>query len=112
MSDSSPQPVDSDARLGLIRRLGWPLTKASYVKAMFSPYDPTFPLDAEVLASVPAGLPGKLPSSEMDLLFPTQPPSDSLPDARQLPEPLVDSAASRHGLSRERAAALLKEFGG
>lgn len=48
------------------------MTKAAYVKAMFSPYDPPFPLDAETVARVPKGLPGVIPRSPMDLLFPEE----------------------------------------
>jgi hypothetical protein len=62
----------SDGSLGKIRLLGWPLTKAAYVAAMFSPSDPTFPLDAEVIAQVPVDLPGAMPTSETDLLFPSK----------------------------------------
>jgi hypothetical protein len=53
--------------LSLIERLDWPVTKASYVAAIFYPQDPDFPLDAEILARVPRELPGRMPRSLRDV---------------------------------------------
>lgn len=116
MDDYSPKQAASDPQLGLIRSRGWPLTKAAYVKAMCSPFDPTFPLDAEIAAAVPAWLPGEYPTSVMDLIFSEQPstrkgPARILPaprrppnGVRQLDPALVDSVLARHPhLTREQA---------
>jgi hypothetical protein len=65
--DSSTWPTGSRALLGEIRRRGWPLTKASYVRAMYSPDIPPFPLEQGIAESVPDALPGKLPTSVLDL---------------------------------------------
>lgn len=85
--------------LGLIERLGWPLTKAAYVAAMYLPESPDFPLDAEILARIPRGLPGRLPRSIRDLALP-------IPSAPRAwtPDPvLVEQVMLRHGFTREEA---------
>ncbi len=100
----------SDDLRGWIQDRGWPLTKASYIAAMYYPEAPDFPLDGEIVSRVPRGLPGKLPTSPMDLLFrdrtssPQGEPSKTSPFGRpQPPESLVDSVMRRHGFSREQA---------
>jgi len=101
--------------IGLIHQYGWPVTKASYVKAMDYPYPTQFPLDAEIVAMVPRELHGSMPTSERDLSFPRRPApkSPSLPpDGRRLDDDLVSSTALRHGFTYEQAEAELKRFGG
>ena len=65
---SKPQAktAESDPRLGLIRRLGWTLTKSSYLRAMYSPEEPTFPLSPELVGMIPKNIPGKLPEDEFE----------------------------------------------
>jgi hypothetical protein len=85
--------------LDLIEQLGWPLTKAGYVAAMYDTENPVFPLDAEILARVPRGLPGRMPRFATDLLFPIlRAPRDWTPD-----RVLVEQVMLRHGLTREEA---------
>lgn len=109
MDRSLTVPGASPDLLGLIHRRGWPLTKAAYVAAMYDPESPPFPLDAETLARVPVSLPGAVPSSPMDLLFPESSSSSedapsTPPNGRPaLPEPLVASVMERHGFSRAEA---------
>ncbi len=95
------------------------MTKAAYVAAMFNPYDPTFPLDAEIVAAIPDTLPGKVPTSILDLMFDNEPgstPSKPSSQAKVLPAPrqsaaarpldpaLVDSLLAAHpNLTREEA---------
>lgn len=114
--DSSPlNPAEFALLTREIRRRGWPLTKAAYVRAMDYPLVPTFPLDAETLARVPEELPGRMPTSPMDLLFPSkaleQAPKSSA-DGRRLDPSLVRATAKRHGLSYQDAEQRLKDFGG
>ena len=60
----------SQRLIGQIQDRGWPLTQASFLRMMFSPMDPEFPLDAEDEALVlDSGLPGPLPTS-LDDLYP------------------------------------------
>ena len=54
----------------MIRRLGWPMTKAGYLKALLHAQIPDFPLDAEIQALIPRDLPGKMPTCSKDLRFP------------------------------------------
>jgi hypothetical protein len=74
VTDSLKVPGASSDLLGLIQHRGWPLTKASYVAATYYPEGPDFPLDGQVLARIPAGLPGDVPSSPMDLCSPSRHP--------------------------------------
>ena len=53
--------------LEVVRMQHWPVTKAGFVRAMFHPGRPTFPLDAEDEAAVPDELPGPIPTSVDDL---------------------------------------------
>ena len=55
--------MDTNPLLGTIRELSLPETKSGALIAMFTPYDPVFPLDAETIAKIPDGLPGPLPTS-------------------------------------------------
>lgn len=67
-SSSIPRATGTSARLiGFIRQHGWPLTKASYLRAMYSPEDPEFPLHPEDYAAIPADLPGDYLTELMDL---------------------------------------------
>jgi len=72
-SDAPLRREDWDPRLGLIRRRGWTRTKASYIRAMFSPSMPVFPLDAELLDRVPPDLPGEVPRSLTELFAQSRP---------------------------------------
>ena len=54
--------------LGKLRRSGRPLTKAEYLWELVQPNDLEFPLDAEWEASMPLGLPGRMPVDQTDLL--------------------------------------------
>ena len=94
--------------LGLIERLGWPVTKASYVSAIFFPQDPEFPLDAEILARVPRELPGRMPRSLRDVDLGVPEPSGE----RQLPEPLIELVMRRYGFTRKHAIEEILRFGG
>jgi hypothetical protein len=64
----SPESV-----IALIREEGWPMTKAGYVRAMFWPYLPTFPLDRDIVALVPDDLKGAIPTKATDVLFDSRP---------------------------------------
>ena len=65
-----PSTCASPDLLWRIRRSGWALTKAAWVRAMFGTDWPTvtFPLDAEVLAEIPDDVPGQVPVNVTDLL--------------------------------------------
>ena len=65
-----PTTFASPDLLWRIRRSGWALTKAAWVRAMFGTDWPTvtFPLDAEVLAEIPVDVPGQVPVNVTDLL--------------------------------------------
>lgn len=67
-----------------ILRHGWPMTKAGFVRAwyQFSGEIVDFPLDAEMLATVPDHLCGRLPSSVHQMFDMTQP--------KPAPWPVVD----------------------
>lgn len=119
MVDSLKPQAGSDPLLGEIRRRGWPSTKAAYVALLLDGQPETFPLDPELEAQVPDWLPGDLPSSPMDLMFPV--PASSLPtspsgtrptDERQLPEPLIVSVMERHGFTRNKAIEQILKSGG
>ena len=58
--------AESDPRLGLIKRLGWTLTKSSYLRAMCSPEEPKFPLSPDLVSMIPENIPGKLPEDEFE----------------------------------------------
>ena len=114
MAISPLNPVEYQLLTGMIRQRGWPLTKASYVRALEFPSVPTFPLDAETLAKVPPELPGRMPTSQTDLSFSSKvlPQPRSTGAARRLDASLVSSTAARHGLTYEEAEQALKDFGG
>ncbi len=112
MHGAPVSPAEFERLTGLIRQRGWPLTKASYVRALEFPFAPTFPLDAETVARVPPELPGRMPTSPTDLLFSFKAPRTPSADGRRLDPSLVRSTAKRHGLSYEDAEQRLKEFGG
>ena len=42
--------------------------KAEWLLAQFSPDNPSFPLDAEVIASIPKDLPGEVPTTPQELV--------------------------------------------
>src|SRR5262245_51733011 len=44
-----------------------PRTKAEWLVEQFAPEDPTFPLDAEIVAAIPKSLPGEVPSNPTEL---------------------------------------------
>ena len=60
---STQMLADSTSLRGRLAALGLPETKAGYLQSMFTPDDPTFPLDAETIAAIPRDLPGRLPTS-------------------------------------------------
>ena len=64
-----PELVESpDYVIALMRENGWPRTKAGYVRAMFDPFLPTFPLDRDVVALVPDDPAGAVPANATDVL--------------------------------------------
>lgn len=52
----------------ILQLYGLPPTKAGYVRAMFWPYAPTFPLDTDVVNAIPDA-PGAVPARLKDVLF-------------------------------------------
>lgn len=58
-----PSSAPVAATLDRMRAEGRPTTKVEYLRAMFHPYSPDFPLAAEIAAEVPTDLPGTLPDS-------------------------------------------------
>ena len=71
----SQQYLDpSVERRATIRRLGWPMTKAGYLKALFGGRIPDFPLDAEIEVLIPRDLPGKMPTCSKDPALPARAP--------------------------------------
>ena len=59
--------LKSDPLIGGLLSMGLPLTKAGYLLLMFGAEDePTFPLDAETLSTIPPELEGKLPQSRTE----------------------------------------------
>jgi hypothetical protein len=62
-------PVDVETVRAIVRLHAWPATKAGYVRAMFWPYAPTLPLEAEISRAIPADLPGEVPTRMKDVLF-------------------------------------------
>ena len=63
---------------------------------------------AEILARVPRGLPGRMPGSATDLLFPIlRAPRDRTPDPA-----LIEQVVLRHGFTREEAIGEILRFGG
>lgn len=94
--------------LDLIEQLGWPLTKAGYIAAMYMPEAPDFPLDAEILARIPRGLSGRLPRCAMDLVIPiARAPRDYTPDPV-----LIELVMESYGFTREEAIEEILRFGG
>ena len=62
--ESLPPDVRSNPLVGTLVDRGWPLTKTAYLTLMFGPAEePTFPLNGEVVSSVPRELDGPLPSN-------------------------------------------------
>jgi hypothetical protein len=59
------RPTGSDPHIEWLRRHRWPVTKATYVLAMYEG-DARFELEPEIVAAVPAHLPGPLPQSRRD----------------------------------------------
>jgi hypothetical protein len=59
------RPVESDPHIEWLHRNRWPVTKATYVLAMYDG-DAHFELEPEIIAAVPAHLPGPLPQSRKD----------------------------------------------
>jgi hypothetical protein len=121
-----PDLSDSDFNIKLIRHRGWPFTKAAYVKAMFSPFDPLFPLDAGTVERIPQDLPGPIPICDQDLSFPPRPSwlrdgarrrggdGEKLvrPEAERRIDPvMVADVAARHGFTLEVAEEELKKHG-
>ena len=47
----------SPRTLRSLRELNYPLTKAGYVRMVSAPESPDFPLDADIKAEIPRGLP-------------------------------------------------------
>ena len=70
------------ARMRLITRLGWTLTKASYLRAMFGPSMPEFPLDQSEKNEIPKELPGRVPRSVREM-FDLSEPQTSDPRRRR-----------------------------
>jgi hypothetical protein len=60
---STISQADSDHLIGQLSQLGLPANKANYLLLLTHPDLPEFPLDAELVAQLPEGLPGKLPTS-------------------------------------------------
>jgi hypothetical protein len=58
-------PTGSDPHIEWLHRHRWPVTKATYVLAMYEG-DARFELEPEIVAAVPAHLPGPLPQSRKD----------------------------------------------
>lgn len=90
-------------------RQGWPLTKASYIAAMFFPQKPDLPVSADILGQVPRELPGRIPRSLKDVSFRIPPEQMELAETR-LPEPLIDRTMKAYGFSRAEAIAAIKRF--
>ena len=101
---SPKRPAVWDPVIDEIQRRGLPMTKSSYVRAMFAPDDPEFPLDAEIEAAVPAEMPGRMPQELTDL-YPA--PSSSRPTSRRdrAGRSSLGSAASA-STSRRRATGI------
>ncbi len=59
------RPTGSDPHIEWLHRHRWPVTKATYVLAMYDG-DARFELEPEIIAAVPAHLPGPLPQSRKD----------------------------------------------
>jgi hypothetical protein len=58
-------PTGSDPHIEWLHRHRWPVTKSTYVLAMYEG-DARFELEPEIVAAVPAHLPGPLPQSRKD----------------------------------------------
>ena len=66
------KPVNPRADSGLPvastpRKEREPRTKAAFIRELCFPDEPEFPLDGEILAEVPDGLPGKIPRNLSEL---------------------------------------------
>ena len=59
------RPTGPDPHIEWLHRNRWPVTKATYVLAMYDG-DARFELEPEIIAAVPAHLPGPLPLSRKD----------------------------------------------
>jgi hypothetical protein len=59
------RPTGSDPHIEWLHRQGWPVTKATYVLAMYEG-DAHCVLEPEIVAAVPEHLPGPLPRSRKD----------------------------------------------
>ena len=59
------RPTASDPHIEWLHQQRWPVTKATYVLAMYEG-DARFELEPEIIAAVPAHLPGHLPQSRKD----------------------------------------------
>ena len=53
----------------IVRLHQWPTTKAGYVRGMYWPYAPTFPLDCSVVRCIPGDLAGAIPTEIREVLF-------------------------------------------
>ncbi len=63
-----PKPGDQQRLTGLIKERGEPLNKATYLEALVDYELPDFPLHGELLALIPADLPGKMPEDAAELV--------------------------------------------
>jgi hypothetical protein len=68
MTTSSTHPAALPHLLGNLADEGIPLTKASYLWAMYAPELPDLPVSDEVAARIPDTLPGDLPQTYAELL--------------------------------------------
>ena len=91
-----PQPEDSDPLIGRLDHFHLPHTKAGYLEAMFTPGNPELPLEADVVAQIPDYLPGRLPTSVLDMLRLTRvrAPRSPQPSAQPAPPATVRWPAS------------------
>lgn len=110
MDDFWAPPEGSRHLLDLIERLGWPLTKASYVAAMYWPMIAELPVPTEIEAQVPDSLPGEMPTSLADVMQPIVEGPSAANEAR-LPESLIEQTQKAYGFSRQEAIEELKKFG-
>lgn len=68
-SDDGLRIQQARARVNAVMQMyGLPMTKAGYVRAMFWPYPPTFPIPSNVIGAI-SEAPGPVPTRMKDVLF-------------------------------------------